>query len=72
VICDHTPDGELRAHIEVWRTDEGWSVIAFARPELTPECVAECDGLKPALEVAAETLAPSVKELDDELLKEAA
>lgn len=63
-LCDHTPDGELRAHMEIWKTDEGWAVLAFARPELDPECVAECGALTPALEVAGETLADAVLEMD--------
>lgn len=65
--CDHTPDGELRGHMEVWKTDEGWAVLAFARPELDPTCVAECGTLGPALEIAAETLTDAVNELDAEL-----
>ena len=64
MICDHTPDGELRAHIEIWRTDKGWAVLGFARPELDPECVAECDALTPAVEIAGETLTDSVLEMD--------
>lgn len=66
--CDHTPDGLLLAHIEVWKTDDGeWAVLAFARPELDPTCVAECGTLGPALEIAAETLTDAVNELDQEL-----
>lgn len=66
-VCDHTPDSELRGHLEIWRSDEGWNVVAFVRPELHPEVVIECGSLDPALEVAAEQLTSAVKEMDDVL-----
>jgi hypothetical protein len=67
-LCSHTPDGTIMAHIEVWKTPDGeWAVLAFARPELDPTCVAQCGDLGPALGVAAETLTDAVNELDEEL-----
>lgn len=67
-LCDHTPDGQLRAHVEIWKTDGGeWAVLGFARPELDPTCVAECGALGPALEIAAETLTDAVVEMDLDL-----
>lgn len=67
-LCDHTPDGQLRAHVEIWKTENNeWAVLAFARPELDPTCVAECGTLGPALEIAAETLTDAVNEMDADL-----
>ena len=61
--CDHTPDGTLVGHIELWATDDGYSALCFVRGRVLPEVLIEDDSPDDPLMMAGEMLAAEMEEL---------
>lgn len=61
--CDHTPDGTLVGHVELWATDEGYTAISFVRGRQLPEVLVEDDRPDDPLGIAGEMLAAEMEEL---------
>lgn len=61
--CDHTPDGVILGHIELWKTEEGYTAISFVRGRVLPEILVEDDRPDDPLMMAGEMLAAEMEEL---------